>query len=305
MNTTSGARRARLVAQAKINLSLRVIARDSGGYHQLETLFQRITLGDVVHLELTAGERTLDVSGADTGAVEQNLAWRAARAYAERAGWPRGWRIELEKRIPVGGGLGGGSADAGGVLRILDRLNPSPLGAPALLELAAGLGADVPFLTTELPLALAWGRGERMLALPVLPQRPVGLWIYPFGIATMDAFEWFAADCRGSSATYSRAGCIESGFRGWEEVFRYSVNDLEAPVFARKPTLASGLATLGSAVGDLRVLARMTGTGSTLFAIPLEQGPGWALPEPPSGVGKPHSITANTAVDVEEVELTE
>src|SRR5690606_11779759 len=87
MRRVPHARRARLLAQAKINLSLRVLAREAGGHHQLETIFQRLTLGDLVTLELTNGERSLDVTGAETGPVERNLAWRAAISYAERTGW--------------------------------------------------------------------------------------------------------------------------------------------------------------------------------------------------------------------------
>src|SRR5207253_289491 len=82
----------------------------------------------------------------DTGPTERNLAWRAALAYADATGWPNGFAIEIEKRLPVGGGLGGGSADAGAVLRCLNALAPSPLGVSALLSIAAPLGADVPFL---------------------------------------------------------------------------------------------------------------------------------------------------------------
>ncbi|MGH2897799.1 MAG: hypothetical protein ACRDMZ_03935, partial [Solirubrobacteraceae bacterium] len=90
------------------------------------------------------------------GPTEQNLAFRAATAYAAQTGWPAGFAIEIVKQVPVGGGLGGGSADAGAVLRILDALSPNPLGAK-LVELATQLGADVPFMTIDSPMALAWG----------------------------------------------------------------------------------------------------------------------------------------------------
>src|SRR5256885_2106484 len=83
-------------------------------------------------------------------------------------GWPDTFAIEITKRIPVGGGLGGGSADAGAVLRALDVLAPHPLG-PRLPALAAELGADVPFMTLDAPFALGWSRGERLFVLPTLP----------------------------------------------------------------------------------------------------------------------------------------
>src|SRR5262249_54570602 len=127
------------------------------------------------------------------GPAEKNLAYRAAVAYAEATGWPHGFAIEVDKRIPVGGGLGGGSADAGAVLRALDALSPKPLGH-RLVELATPLGADVPFMTIESRMALAWGRGERLLPLRPLASRGVILVIPPFGVGTADAYGWVSTD---------------------------------------------------------------------------------------------------------------
>ena len=106
----SGHGEARVEAQAKLNLFLRVFARDPSGYHQLETLFCRIALADTVTVGITDSGRSLDVSGARVpagglGPVEKNLAWRSALAYAAATGFPDGFRITIEKRIPVGGGL--------------------------------------------------------------------------------------------------------------------------------------------------------------------------------------------------------
>ncbi len=103
---------ARIAAQAKLNLHLRVLARETDGYHAIETVFHRIDLADEVFVEATDGARSIDVEGADTGPAESNLGLRAAAAYSARAGWPRGFHIEIKKKIPVGAGLGGGSSDA-------------------------------------------------------------------------------------------------------------------------------------------------------------------------------------------------
>ena len=155
---------ARVEAQAKLNLFLRILAREESGYHQIETLFCRIALADTVKVRIAASGRSIDAVGAripasGLGPPDQNLAWRAAVAYAEATGFPGGFEISIEKRIPVGGGLGGGSADAGAVLRALNVLNPRPVPGAELLRLAVSLGADVPFLTQdETPLALGWGR---------------------------------------------------------------------------------------------------------------------------------------------------
>ena len=149
-----------------------------------------------------ASGRTLDCHGpplptAGLGPIERNLAFRAALAYADAVGWPSGFSIDIDKRIPVGAGLGGGSADAGAVLRALDALCPTPLGS-RLIELAAPLGADVPFMTIESPMALAWGRGERLFPLHALDPRARVLIAMPdFGVSTADAYGWLALD-RGS-----------------------------------------------------------------------------------------------------------
>ena len=103
------ARSARVAAQAKVNLRLRILAREASGYHQLETLFLRLALADDLLVRITDGARSLDVTGEidprQLGPVERNLAWRASTEYAEATGWQAGFAIALEKRIPVGGGL--------------------------------------------------------------------------------------------------------------------------------------------------------------------------------------------------------
>lgn len=266
----------RVPAQAKINLFLRVLAREASGYHQLETLFARLDLADDVVVRRTSSERSLDVTGAELpadglGPVERNLAWRAAVAFADAAGWVGGFAIALEKRVPTGGGLGGGSADAGAVLRAMNALHGAPLPVHRLLALAAVLGADVPVLTVEAPLALAWGRGERMLAFPALPGRDVALVLPGFGISTPEAFAWLA-EARAAGADDD--GAIESDVRPrvlfphqfltWDAVARLGGNDFERPVRARHPLLGTAREALASRGAQV---ARMTGTGSTVFGI--------------------------------------
>ena len=258
---------ARVAAYAKVNLALRVFAREASGYHQIETLFCRIDLADDVVVRVSEDDaRSLDCAGADLGPVEKNLAWRAAAAYAQVDRWPRGFAIEIEKRIPVGGGLGGGSADAGAVLRALNALNPRPLPAHELLAIAGSIGADVPFLATSTPLALAWGRGERMLALPALPARDLALVLPPLGVNTADAYGWLAASRSeaGAEAHYPVLHPL-AAVTTWEGAVRHSENDFEPVVFARRPELGDVHARLAELPGV--ALARMSGSGSTLFAL--------------------------------------
>ena len=280
----------RVAAQAKLNLHLRVLAREDSGYHSLETIFHRIDLSDDVTVAITNGERSIDVEGADTGDAESNLAYRAADAYSRHSGWPRGFRIELTKRIPVGAGLGGGSADAAAVLRALNYASPNPVGAPGLLAIAASLGSDVPFLASSSVMALAWGRGERMLSLPPLPRYDILLMTPSFSVSTKDAYAWLDEDRARqaeSNAMMTEGG--NAGARGpesamldplslstWASIARFARNDFEAPVIARYPELGSHLERLRN---SRAIFAQMTGSGSTIFGV-LDTPPNYSkVPE--------------------------
>jgi 4-diphosphocytidyl-2-C-methyl-D-erythritol kinase len=264
-----GAAGARVEAQAKVNLRLKILAREASGFHQLETLFLRLALADTVRVRRTAGTRSLDVAGlsetSDIGPVERNLAWRAADAYLDAVRWPGGFAIELEKRIPIGGGLGGGSADAGAVLRALDAIAPSPLGEPALLRLAATLGADVPFLASEHAYALGWGRGERLLALPAPPARRVVLLVPPFAVNTAAAYGWLTEARAAAAGPATAAGVLDLMALGdWEALAGLARNDFEPVVAAHRPEIAQLVAGLRAAGCSP---AMMSGSGSVVFGI--------------------------------------
>jgi len=279
---------ARIAAQAKLNLHLRVLAREESGYHSIETVFHRIDLADDILVEITDGERTIDVEGAETGPAESNLAFRAASAYAEIAAWPKGFRISLTKKIPVGAGLGGGSADAAGVLKILDCLSPQPLGEIALMAIGARLGADVPFLCNGAVMCFAWGHGDHMMPFPPLPRSDILLMTPDFSVATADAYRWLDEDrAAGKAASASgekRTTATESGpllidpweLSTWEGISRFARNDFEPVIAARHPELASYLDRLRN---SRATFAQMTGSGSTIFGV-LDSPPNYAkVPE--------------------------
>ncbi len=261
---------ARVAAQAKVNLTLRVLEREASGYHQIETVFQRLALADIVTVRAADG-RSLATrwtgSGAapDLGPTERNLAWRAADAYAGATGWPGGFAIEVQKTIPVGGGLGGGSADAAAVLRGLDALAPRPVGAAALVDIGSRLGADVAFLASPSELALAWGRGERMLDLPPLPEAPVLLVIPDFGVGTAQAYEALARHRVRVPLAAGAAWRSPRALGSWTAVAADAVNDFESVVFDDHPALATMRARLAALPAT--VFAMMSGSGSTLFAV--------------------------------------
>jgi 4-diphosphocytidyl-2-C-methyl-D-erythritol kinase len=256
------ARAARVVAQAKINLGLRILARERSGFHGIETIFARLALGDEVTVHAGGRDRVVECRGADTGPVERNLAYRAAVVFGEAAGWPSGFRIDIEKRIPVGSGLGGGSADAGAVLRALNALAPSPLSDDHLLRIAGSLGSDVPFLASTAPLALAWGRGERMLRLTPLPERHVLLVFPNFSVATSDAYAW-VAESRGDYEPSPRLIDSES-LTTWEALRPLSENDFEPIVAQRYPRITTIVDRLRAGGASI---ARLTGSGSTVYGI--------------------------------------
>ena len=261
---------ARTIAQAKINLALHVLAREEDGYHQIETVFQRIALGDVVQLRAGGSARSLDAAGpampaAGLGPVERNLAWRAAERYALVAGWPRGFAIEIEKRVPVGGGLGGGSADAAAVLRLLNTLAPEPLSPLALLQIAVRLGADVPFLASNASLALAWGRGERMLALPPLPVRDLALVVPDFAVGTAEAYGWVAEARREHPAAPYAELLVAEELADWARVELRMRNDFQQVVGARHPRIIRIVRALRERLGASAAL--LSGSGSSIFAL--------------------------------------
>ncbi|MFN8572312.1 MAG: 4-(cytidine 5'-diphospho)-2-C-methyl-D-erythritol kinase [Gemmatimonadaceae bacterium] len=300
---------ARVLAQAKINLFLRILAREASGFHQLETLFTRISLGDDVTVRVDTDERTLRFSGEalpqeGLGPVTSNLAWRAAVAFAEATGWPKGFSIDIEKRIPVGGGLGGGSADAGGVLRAMNALAPQPLSPERLLELAVALGADTPFLTQDKHVAaMAWGRGERLMGLPPLPERQVMVFGFGHGVPTKDAYGWLA---RTPPRPHGSVLLDPHRLTEWEEIARLAHNDFEAVVLPRFRLIELTLsgARKGIAAGGFgqNAVALMSGSGSSVFLAldpETEKRPNWMMPLS-AGV---KVLLATTSTRVEAVEL--
>jgi 4-diphosphocytidyl-2-C-methyl-D-erythritol kinase len=299
----------RVLAQAKINLFLRVLGRETSGYHSIETLFLRLDLADVVHVRVVDGStRSIDCHGPayppeGLGQPHENLAFRAAAAYVDVAGWPTGFVIDVEKRVPVGGGLGGGSADAAAVLRILDALAPDPIGASALAQIAVRLGADVPFMVSDGVCALAWGRGERLLHLKPPPPRDVELLVPGFAVSTKWAYEQLAAS-RGevdSRPMTHRATQLSS----WNHLAAIAANDLEPVVAAHHPEIGAFVSALRSRGAQI---ALMSGSGSTVFGV-LAEGVTTANDTPARDDAKPPAIatslrtrTSNRVVGVERIE---
>ncbi|MEX1051453.1 MAG: 4-(cytidine 5'-diphospho)-2-C-methyl-D-erythritol kinase [Gemmatimonadales bacterium] len=251
-------------AHAKANLFLRVLAREQSGFHQLETLFTLLELHDTLTVERTAGGVELTVEGADTGPADDNLAVRAARMVLDATGARFGVRMHLTKRIPVGGGLGGGSSNGAAALHAVNQLAGNAVPSHEILQFAAKLGADMPFLASGRSFALAWGRGERLFALPAPSAAPVLLVVPPFGVNTAKAYQALDAG-RAANQWFRGSIVLEPDALGtWGGIGRLGGNDFESPVFGKEPELKA----LFERLAETRpLLARMSGSGSALIAI--------------------------------------
>lgn len=257
----------RIAAHAKINLFLRILARDTAGYHQIETAFALLELADELEVRRTDAGVTLDVEGgkgsADLGPAEENLAVRAARMVLDATGNRFGVAITLRKRIPVRAGLGGGSSDGAAALLAVNALAGNAVPRHELLHFAARLGADVPFFATGAPLAVAWGRGERQFRLPAPPSHPALIAVPPIAVATPDAYGWWdeqntAPAARGPVALDADA------LSTWGSIGRLGGNDFESVVFGKHPELRALYERLAE-TGPVWV--RLCGSGSAVAAI--------------------------------------
>ncbi len=249
---------------AKINLLLRVLAREADGYHGLETLFCLVSLTDSLTVERRDGRgASIEVTGLDAGPPEQNLAVRAAHAVLEATGHRFAVHLTLEKRIPARAGLGGGSSDAAGALQAVNQLAGNAVPRHELLQFAARIGSDVPFFLSGAPLALGWGHGERMLRLPALPSAPALLLVPRSGISTAEAYSWVASARQEAGRRGALALDLDALSR-WGDIGRMAGNDFESAVFARHPEIRAAFEAL---VGTRPLVCRMSGSGSALFAI--------------------------------------
>lgn len=247
-------------AYAKLNLALDVGALRPDGYHEMRMLMQTITLCDRVTVRLDAGRWWADGSNM-LPHDERNLALRAARVFCRAADIPSdGMEITLEKQIPTCAGLGGGSADAAAVLRVLQRHYGSPLSHAALLDAAAQVGSDVPFCLVGGTM-LAEGRGERLTALPALPPCEIVLCQPDFASPTPALFRALDAAPPTTRPDFPRLlaalGDLPAFAAAMENVF-------EPVLAAQHPQLGQIRRTLldHGALG-----AMLTGTGSVMFGL--------------------------------------
>jgi 4-diphosphocytidyl-2-C-methyl-D-erythritol kinase len=253
----------RIAAHAKINLFLRILARESSGYHQIETAFALLELADQLDVRRVDSGVALEVEGPDLGPTEDNLAVRAARAVLEASGNRFGVTIRLTKRIPVRAGLGGGSSDAAAALHAVNALAGNAVPRHELLHIAARLGADVAFFASGAPLALGWGRGERFFRLPAPPSAPALVAVPSIAVATPDAYRWWD-DANATPVARGPVVLDAEALATWGSIGRLGGNDFESPVFGKHPELRTLYEKLA---GTGPVWVRMCGSGSAVAAV--------------------------------------
>jgi 4-diphosphocytidyl-2-C-methyl-D-erythritol kinase len=254
----------RLHAPAKINLRLCVLARESSGFHSLETVFCATSLVDEVTVRRAGPGIALEgEGGADMGPAERNLAVRAAERFYRQLRRPPAIAIRLHKRIPAAAGLGGGSSDAAAVLRALNTLHRDPFPAPALLQTASEIGSDVPFFLCGSPLALGWGRGERLLPLPPLPGRPLLIAHPGVAMPTGTAFQRLAR-LRGTDFRVPAAMLSPETLGSWRGISQAAINDFEDVADDQVPLLPEARELMREAGAEIALLS---GSGASLFGV--------------------------------------
>lgn len=234
-------------APAKLNLFLHINGRRADGYHDLQTVFQLLDWGDEIGIEVTDDPHIERIEGPADIDPATDLAVRAALALQRATGARQGARIRVRKRVPVGGGLGGGSSDAATVLRVLNRLWGTSLTPAELAGLGLALGSDVPIFVHG---SSAWaeGRGEKLTPLE-LPEAWY-LVVHP-GVAVATAEIFQAPELTRNSPIITIRALSPGQTR----------NDCEPVVRSRYPAVAAALDWMGA-----RATARLSGTGSCVFA---------------------------------------
>jgi len=247
---------------AKINLGLAVLGRRADGYHDIATVFQTIDLEDRLSA-ITASELTLSCDDPSVPRDERNLVLRAALSLRDRVQGARGRgaAFALEKRIPAGAGLGGGSSDAAGALLLLDALWGLGLGESALREIAASIGSDVAFFLAG-GRALGEGRGEILTALAPGPERLLVIGTPPEPLSTAAVYASHAATLTPPDRGVTVSRFLVKLAEGND--FARAENDLERAAFAMRPELVAFKSALSREGAEPALLC---GSGSSVFGM--------------------------------------
>lgn len=257
-----------LCSPAKLNLHLRVLRKRPDGYHELLTLFHRISIADTIRIRKIpkSFKLTTNVAALETG--EGNLITKAYRALQKRFPDLGGVSVRLTKRIPMGGGLGGGSSNAATFLLGMKKLFRLNISQSRLLALGKKLGADVPFFLLDTREAMAWGIGEKMRKLSPKTRLWFLLLLSGQGLNTKNVYQNLDVGRRPLSLTKEKrvAIILRSLFdtKRIREAARLARNDLEPSAFKLRPSILQSIQALKTAGAPLVL---MSGSGATVFAV--------------------------------------
>ena len=261
----------RMPSHAKINLGLYVLGKRPDGYHDIWTIFQELEFHDVLYFTKRDAPLTLTTNHPTLPVGDENLICRAARAFAQKTGCPTQLAIHLEKQIPLGAGLGGGSSDAAALLQWLNKRLPAPLTDEELATVALKVGADTPFFLKNTPCRV---RGIGEIIEPCGPDELAGIRLVlvcsnihastPQAYADYDAAMQASNTIPGQNCLTKPASKANGTFLSGVRIVLDLHNDLEAVVFSRHPQLAeikANLLRLGACA------VAMSGSGSSIVAL--------------------------------------
>ena len=251
-------------AYAKLNLTLDILHKREDGFHEIESVMQQITMCDDVEIDLETGEDwKLECDWEDVPTDSENLAWKAAGLFYKSIGKdPGGIAIRITKRIPMGAGLAGGSADAAAVLRALNRREGEPYTIWDLARLSAKIGSDVPFCVLG-GTALAKGRGEKVNQLLPMPQCFYCIAKPDFSVSTPELYaKWDEAESQYHPDINGMGRALDQ--QNLLHVAGYLGNAMEPLVAADHPEIAK----IKEKMMDCGALgACMTGSGSAVYGV--------------------------------------
>jgi len=253
-----------LPAHAKVNLLLRVLGRRTDGYHEIHTIFQTVTLHDrLTFAPAEEGHFSLECDTPGVPADERNLVWRAARALRERYGVRSGAHIRLEKRIPAGGGLGGGSSDAAAALVGLSNLWGLETDAVELSKIGMRLGADVPFFLTG-GTALGTGTGADITPLKDLPEQHLVVITPGVEVPTAEAYGALKAPALTKEGGVANLSVSRTEAGIYDSLCEVMSNDFEAVVSGLYPSIGRARDALMEAGARC---AMLSGSGASVFGV--------------------------------------
>jgi len=251
---------------AKINLTLEILKKRDDGYHNLRSIMQLIDLHDILDISLNENSNEVKVqsSNSDVPLDCFNTCLKAANLFLAKTGIKSGINIYIEKYIPLGGGLGGGSSNAAKTLETLNSFFDKPLSDDELIEIAKSIGADVPFFLDDIKTALCENIGDQIIEITTAPPSPIILFFPDINSNTVEAYnslDLSELKLTGEKTTFVKQA-IEMDF--FYDSLQYLCNDFEKSIFRKYPVLAE-IKEMIKTESPSQVL--MSGSGSTVFAI--------------------------------------